>query len=208
MLASLAMSRRRPAAGGWPAARGRNRAVRARTGATLLFALLLPAIWVDPSPAQLDVTKWVLAGGGGQSTAGSSLSVSGTIGQFDTGVCSGGAWFLEGGFWPAQTSDPAAVPAPISIPTRFAWYPCSPNPMRGHARLAFDLPHDGPVRVEVFSVTGVRLGTLIDRSAGAGRVTVDWDGTGSDRRRLPSGVYLVEADVSGKRITQHVVILD
>jgi hypothetical protein len=48
--------------------------------------------------AQLAITWYTIDGGGGTS-AGGSLIVSGTIGQPDAGVLSGGALSVEGGFW-------------------------------------------------------------------------------------------------------------
>lgn len=47
---------------------------------------------------QYSVDWYKVAGGGGTST-GSVYSVSGTIGQPDTGKMSGGNFSLEGGFW-------------------------------------------------------------------------------------------------------------
>ena len=47
------------------------------------------------------------AGGGGTSTGG-VYSVSGTIGQPDAGLLTGGSYTLAGGFWPG-----GAVTAPV-----------------------------------------------------------------------------------------------
>jgi hypothetical protein len=185
---------------------------RPGTAARGFLATLLPALallgWAGPSPAQLAVSRWAIAGGGGRSTSGDYLSVDGTIGQCDAGVATGGSWNLTGGFWPAQASGPVSAPMPVALPTHFAWIPCVPNPVSDRTHFAFDLPHDGEVRIEVYSVAGARLGSLFDRSVNAGHLVVDWDATGSDGRRLPSGVYLVVAHAGGTRVTQHVVIVD
>jgi hypothetical protein len=62
----------------------------------LLLALALPA------QAQYQITSWTIDAGGGQST-GSVYAVTGTIGQPDAGVHTGGSYRLIGGFWSLAT---------------------------------------------------------------------------------------------------------
>jgi hypothetical protein len=55
------------------------------------------------------IPRWTVDGGGGQST-GSGYTLTGSIGQHDTGAMSGGGYTLSGGFWgskadPNQDSD-------------------------------------------------------------------------------------------------------
>jgi len=63
------------------------------------LALILFAFGVCLGNAQNYSIDWfTIDGGGGTSTAG-AYSVSGTIGQTDAGVQSGGPYSLTGGFW-------------------------------------------------------------------------------------------------------------
>ena len=48
------------------------------------------------------ISWYTLDGGGGTSTGG-TMQLSGTIGQADAGVLSGGPFSLYGGFWPGPT---------------------------------------------------------------------------------------------------------
>lgn len=48
--------------------------------------------------AQYNIDWWSIDGGGGRSTGG-VFSVTGTIGQADAGLLSGGTYTLQGGFW-------------------------------------------------------------------------------------------------------------
>ena len=68
---------------------------------TILFALVLGA------RAQSYSLDWFTVDGGGGTSTGGVYSVSGTIGQPDAGVMSGGNFSLTGGFWgafvPVQT---------------------------------------------------------------------------------------------------------
>ena len=61
----------------------------------LMAALLLAPLAL---PAQYSIDWWTIDGGGGTSSNG-QYSLSGTIGQPDAGVMSGGGFTLVGGFW-------------------------------------------------------------------------------------------------------------
>lgn len=66
--------------------------------------------------AQYAIDWFTIDGGGGTSTGG-VYSVSGTIGQPDAGVMSGGNFTLQGGFWAVV----AAVQTPGSPLLTVAW---------------------------------------------------------------------------------------
>ena len=74
---------------------------RARTSDKLKF--------VEPPPqtsAQFDLSRNVIAGGGGTSSGG-NLGLSGTNGQASAGTTSGGGQFtVTGGFWQPETGVP------------------------------------------------------------------------------------------------------
>ncbi|HSM58053.1 MAG TPA: hypothetical protein VK879_17995 [Candidatus Sulfomarinibacteraceae bacterium] len=71
----------------------------------LLAALLLGGGSLTRAGAGYSLAWWTVDGGGGSSSAG-QLSLSGTVGQPDAGMLSGGAYELRGGFWTALTSLP------------------------------------------------------------------------------------------------------
>lgn len=73
--------------------------------------------------AQPEITRYTIDGGGGTSQGGST-SISGTIGQPDAGVLSGGDLQIRGGFWigaggagPATETPTATGIAPTFTPT-------------------------------------------------------------------------------------------
>ncbi len=53
----------------------------------------------EPRPLSYDISWYTIDGGGAQNLAGGTYSLSGTIGQFDAGNQSGGAYTLNGGYW-------------------------------------------------------------------------------------------------------------
>jgi hypothetical protein len=63
-----------------------------------LLCALLVAGAVLATPQAFDLPWWTVDGGGGTS-AGGAYSLSGTIGQPDAGLMSGGDYTLGGGFW-------------------------------------------------------------------------------------------------------------
>ena len=62
---------------------------------------------LDTRAQTYSIDRFVIAGGSGMS-AGGAFSVSGTIGQADAGVMSGGNYSLAGGFW-------GAIPTPSPV---------------------------------------------------------------------------------------------
>jgi hypothetical protein len=64
----------------------------------LASAVLLPARPAQAAAAAPAVLRWTVDGGGGHS-AGGDYTLTGTVGQFDAGVASGGDYVVVGGFW-------------------------------------------------------------------------------------------------------------
>ncbi len=65
-----------------------------------------------------------------------------------------------------------------------------PNPFNPSTRLAFAVPADGPVRIEVLDLRGRRVATLHQGRLAAGRHEVEWRGRDEAGRAVPGGVYL------------------
>jgi len=77
----------------------------------------------------------------------------------------------------------------------------APNPFRDETLISFDLAEAGEARVTVWDVSGARVETLVDGSLGAGRHEIRFDG--SD---LPSGVYFVQLQTPGGRLTHKLTL--
>ena len=65
-----------------------------------------------PAGAQTYDLSWFCIAGGGGTSSGGMYSVSGTIGQADTSVLSGGNYTIEGGFWSATVALPSSPWSP------------------------------------------------------------------------------------------------
>ncbi|HLA64284.1 MAG TPA: T9SS type A sorting domain-containing protein, partial [Rhodothermales bacterium] len=77
------------------------------------------------------------------------------------------------------------------LPRVFALTGVYPNPARGAATVAFDVPRAATVTVEVFDVLGRRVATLAEGSQAPGRHTIRLDGG-----LLSTGTYLVRMRAS------------
>ncbi len=97
------------------------------------FWRLLPALALVVSTsasAQLELSSATFDGGGGTSSGG-GFEVSGTAGQFDAGMHSGGSFDLESGFW--NSLNPA-------VPVELQRFEIVSNPVANGWALAADWP--------------------------------------------------------------------
>ena len=76
------------------------------------------------------------------------------------------------------------------IPEVFALKQNYPNPFNPTTMIAYDLPEDGIVSLQIYDILGRRVKTLYDDFALAGSYSVKWNGSGEDNRPLATGIYL------------------
>ncbi|MCR4439598.1 MAG: cellulase family glycosylhydrolase [bacterium] len=75
------------------------------------------------------------------------------------------------------------------VTDKVSWTRCHPNPFA--ERTAFSLLVLQPERValRIFNINGGLVTTIVDGTLPAGHTTLVWDGTGSGKQRLASGLY-------------------
>jgi immune inhibitor A len=107
------------------------------------------------------------------------------------------------------------VYAPHSIP-KFALVSCTPNPFApsmGRMAVALDVPDvagapaSQSARMLVYDVAGRVLKVLLEGRVVSGRTTIDWDGTDTDGKALPPGVYVVSFETAASHLTRKVVLI-
>jgi hypothetical protein len=76
------------------------------------------------------------------------------------------------------------------IPLTFGLSQNYPNPFNPSTEIGYALPEKGRVRIEIYSPTGKRIRTLVDRDRQAGEYTAVWDGADDSGRRVGSGIYV------------------
>jgi len=96
-----------------------------------------------------------------------------------------------------NTAEPSGVDFVRELPTGFGLFQNYPNPFNPVTEIAYELAKEGPVRLEVFSLRGEHVATLIDEIQNAGTHQVRFDAS-----LLSSGVYiyrLITKDVIRQR---------
>jgi hypothetical protein len=93
----------------------------------------------------------------------------------------------------------------------FSFAPPSPNPASGGRATSFalEVPSNvsagARVRLDLFSISGRKVRTVIDRAAMAGPMRAAWDGLDDDGRVVAPGVYLARATVAGDHLDRKIV---
>ena len=78
----------------------------------------------------------------------------------------------------------------IGLPDELLLQQNAPNPFNSQTVLSYFLPKSGPVRLELFSVTGQRVAILRQGPQQAGYHRLRWNGRDREGRPLASGIYL------------------
>ena len=93
------------------------------------------------------------------------------------------------------------VPRP-ALPTEVHLLGVTPNPFTRTAKVNFEMPQPGWVRVALYDVSGRLVRQVGERLATAGRQAWTLEST-----QLPSGVYFVRLEAAGIRQTARIVLL-
>ncbi len=93
-------------------------------------------------------------------------------------------------------------------PSRTALHQNQPNPFNPRTNIGFDLQQSSDrVDLSVYDLSGREVRRLIDGPRPAGRHSVVWDGTDSQHRPLPSGVYLYRLTTGDQSLTRRMLLI-
>ncbi len=101
------------------------------------------------------------------------------------------------------TTDAGALP----VAWRFKLHPSTPNPFNPVTTIRFELDRAGPARVEIFDLAGRLVRTLAQGRREVGLFGIVWDGTDGRGQRVPSGIYLLRFESTGRIATQKLTVL-
>ncbi|MFH1277421.1 MAG: T9SS type A sorting domain-containing protein [Candidatus Eisenbacteria bacterium] len=82
-----------------------------------------------------------------------------------------------------------------------------PNPAREASTLLFDIPDEGSVSLDVYSIGGRLVRRLTNDRYGRGSHVLEWDGRDQSGRRAPSGVYFVRLQDGEEVESQRLILL-
>ncbi len=84
---------------------------------------------------------------------------------------------------------------------------CSPNPFSTQTAIELHIPSQGHVSLEIYDLSGRLVRTILNREVAPGAHGFSWNGTDDSGNILPSGMYVVQLQHSGDRLSQRLTIL-
>ena len=91
-----------------------------------------------------------------------------------------------------------ALPQVLTLSQNF------PNPFNPVTKIAFTLPRDADVKLEIFDILGRSVTTLVEERLVAGEHEKEWDGKNNDGQPVASGIYFyritTDTDTSVKKM--------
>jgi len=94
-----------------------------------------------------------------------------------------------------------------NVPLKPQLNDCYPNPFNPQTLISFDMPAAGNARLEIYSLAGKRIATLVDGEVGAGRHEEIWYGRDEAGRPAPSGVYFYRLQTRDFSDSKRMVLL-
>jgi hypothetical protein len=83
------------------------------------------------------------------------------------------------------------------LPTEYVLSQNYPNPFNPTTSIKYALPVDSRVTMEVYSILGQKVRTLMNGAQGAGYHIAEWNGMSDAGTILPSGVYFLRLGAAG-----------
>jgi hypothetical protein len=82
----------------------------------------------------------------------------------------------------------------------------SPNPFTSELRLAYQLPEEGLVTLEIYSLAGEKVATVVERKEGAGSHVAVWKARDGYGAPLPAGAYIYRLESNGRQVQGRAVL--
>ena len=123
-----------------------------------------------------------------------------------SGAADGTILLWDGAEW---TNSGTAVAASklIGLPDEPQLQQNAPNPFNSQTVLSYFLPESGPVRLEVFTVTGQRVAVLRQGPQQAGYHRLRWNAQDGEGRPLASGIYFYRLETADGILTRKLTLL-
>jgi hypothetical protein len=93
------------------------------------------------------------------------------------------------------------------LPQQAALYQNVPNPFNPQTTIAFSLPQESHVRVEVYDMTGRLVRVLADEMRTSGEHSVIWDGRDAAGSRVASGTYFCKMSSDNSAFSRKMTML-
>lgn len=82
----------------------------------------------------------------------------------------------------------------------------TPNPFRDELQITYRIAAEGPVTLDIYSVTGQRMARIVEEQRAAGAYTARWKARDASGRALPQGEYVLRLSDGRREISQSVLL--
>jgi hypothetical protein len=90
---------------------------------------------------------------------------------------------------------------------KFSFQPASPNPVNKWAKIVYQMPADGHLRLDVCNINGQVVKNLIDGQTVTGRHEIFWKSDNNLGKNVSNGIYFFRARVQGEMYIQKIMVL-
>jgi endoglucanase len=81
----------------------------------------------------------------------------------------------------------------------------APNPVHDYAEITFSLDNERLVRIDIWSVSGIKVRTILNREQYPGPQLFTWDGRNDSGLKVPAGIYICKVFSPGFTGTARIV---
>jgi hypothetical protein len=101
-----------------------------------------------------------------------------------------------------------AIDEPANSPSEFVLYQNAPNPFNPITNIWFELPVIANVDLDVISISGTHVSTLVSGNMHAGVHRATWNGTDMNGEKVSTGIYFLLLRISENIQTRKMVLLE
>jgi len=102
--------------------------------------------------------------------------------------------------WLGELAVEASAPSPLTL--------SFPNPLRGPSKFHFETTSPGPIRLQVFDVSGRAVASILDANFPAGAHDVSWDTRDGAGSLLGPGMYFLRLQSVNGVLTRKIILLN
>jgi hypothetical protein len=82
-----------------------------------------------------------------------------------------------------------------------------PNPFAWRTTIAYDVPEESRVTIDVYNVLGQHVARLVNAKKSGGRHTIVWDGNDDSGRPVSSGIYFYRMEWGPQTLSRKMILL-
>jgi len=111
---------------------------------------------------------------------------------------------MTGGMWKIAQPTPEEQ---NNIPDNLVLSPAFPNPFNPITTIKFGLPEDKHVQLNIYSISGKKVRTLLNGQVSKGYHQIVWDGRNESGQPVSAGLYVYELKTNNKRILKKMLLI-